>query len=113
MSISVCIATYRRLDRLEALLLDLARQQLLPTEVIVVDNDAEGSARPVVERCQQLPLPFAIHYDIQPEKNISLTRNRTVELSHHEWLAFVDDDELQIPAFLRRKPEQGKGRRYS
>jgi len=29
-SISVCIATYRRVDRLEALLADLARQQLLP-----------------------------------------------------------------------------------
>jgi succinoglycan biosynthesis protein ExoM len=102
MSISVCIATYRRPDRLEALLLDLARQQRLPTEVIVVDNDAEGSARPVIERCRQLRLPFAIHYDIQPEKNISLTRNRTVELSHHEWLAFVDDDERAPDFWLAR-----------
>jgi succinoglycan biosynthesis protein ExoM len=102
MDISVCIATYRRLDRLEALLLDLASQLLLPKEVIVVDNDAAGSARAVVERCRQRPLPFPIHYDIQPQKNISLTRNRTVELSQHEWLAFVDDDERAPDFWLQR-----------
>jgi succinoglycan biosynthesis protein ExoM len=102
MDISVCIATYRRLERLEALLLDLASQVLLPKEVIVVDNDAAGSARAVVERCRQRPLPFPIHYDIQPQKNISLTRNRTVELSQHEWLAFVDDDERAPDFWLQR-----------
>ena len=102
MGISVCIATYRRLERLEALLLDLTRQGLLPSEVVVVDNDAAGSARAVIERCRELALPFPIHYDIQPQKNISLTRNRTVELSQHEWLAFVDDDERAPDFWLQR-----------
>jgi succinoglycan biosynthesis protein ExoM len=68
----------------------------------VVDNDAAGTARPVVERCRQVPVPFPIHYDIQPQKNISLTRNRTVELSQHEWLAFVDDDERAPEFWLER-----------
>ncbi len=102
MGISVCIATFRRLERLEALLEDLSRQVLPPSEVIVVDNDAAGSARAVIERCRQRPLPFPIHYDIQPEKNISLTRNRTVELTRHEWLAFVDDDERAPDSWLQR-----------
>jgi succinoglycan biosynthesis protein ExoM len=93
MSISVCIATYRRLDRLVALLEDLGRQQLLPDEVTIVDNDASGSARDVVDRFRLTQPPFTINYDIQPVKNISLTRNRTVELTKHEWLAFIDDDE--------------------
>jgi succinoglycan biosynthesis protein ExoM len=101
-SISVCIATYRRLERLEALLADLARQQLLPSEVIVVDNDPGGTARQVIERCLAVRPPFTIRYDIQPEKNISLTRNRTVEMSSQEWLAFVDDDE-RAPDFWLAK----------
>jgi len=91
--ISVCIATYRRADRLELLLSDLAKQRLAPYEVIVVDNDAAGSAGPVVERLRRAGLPFRITYAMQPVKNISLTRNRTVELATCEWLAFVDDDE--------------------
>ncbi len=101
-SISVCIATYRRSDRLEALLQDLGRQVLLPSEVIVVDNDAAGSARAVVERCRQSQQAFPIHYDIQPEKNIALTRNRTVALATGEWLAFVDDDERAPDFWLSR-----------
>lgn len=111
MGISVCVATYRRLDRLEALLADLARQELLPSEVIVVDNDAAGSARLVVERCLATQPPFPIRYDVQPEKNISLTRNRTVELTTHEWLAFIDDDERAPDFWLARLAAAAAGHR--
>lgn len=93
MDLSVCIATYRRPDRLRALLDDLVLQNLVPAEVIVVDNDAAGSARATVERRLQLGAPFPIRYAIQPVQNIALTRNRTIELATQEWLAFIDDDE--------------------
>jgi succinoglycan biosynthesis protein ExoM len=99
MSISVCIATYRRQPRLDLLLADLAQQQLLPQQVVIVDNDAAGSARDVVER-HRASAPFELIYGIQPEKNISLTRNRTVELASGDWLAFVDDDERAPSAWL-------------
>ena len=94
--ISVCIATYRRAPRLASLLDDLKRQTLLPDEVVIVDNDEAGSARPVVEQAM-VDAPFTLRYETQPVKNISLTRNRTVALAHGEWLAFVDDDE-RVPA---------------
>jgi succinoglycan biosynthesis protein ExoM len=100
MNVSVCIATYKRPERLGALLDDLVAQQRRPFEVVVVDNDAAGSARAVVERRIAAGAPFPIHYDIQPLKNISLTRNRTVELAHGDWLAFVDDDERAPPNWL-------------
>ena len=44
-TISVCIATYRRAERLAAVLDDLTRQTRVPDEVVVVDNDAAASAR--------------------------------------------------------------------
>jgi succinoglycan biosynthesis protein ExoM len=100
--ISVCIATYRRADRLAALLTDLTRQTLLPQEVVIVDNDESASAAAVVEACRQSQPPFAIRYAIQPVKNISITRNRTVELANEEWLAFVDDDERAPEFWLAR-----------
>jgi succinoglycan biosynthesis protein ExoM len=89
----VCIATYRRADRLGALLDDLSRQTLVPSEVVVVDNDASGSARITVERHRERVTAYPIRYNIQPARNIALTRNRTVELATAEWLAFIDDDE--------------------
>jgi succinoglycan biosynthesis protein ExoM len=92
-TLSLCIATYRRPERLAAVLLDLTQQTRLPDEVVVVDNDAGESARPVVEARLQAGAPYAIRYAVQPQKNISLTRNKTVELATGDWLAFIDDDE--------------------
>src|SRR5215470_16798924 len=102
MNISVCIATYRRSERLAALLGDLVLQRRLPAEVVVVDNDPAGTSRAVVERVRASGVPFPLHYDIQPEKNIALTRNRTVELACGDWLAFIDDDERAPSEWLAR-----------
>ena len=95
--ISVCIATYRRPERLGQVLHDLANQTLKPSQIVVVDNDAEQSAEAVVNAFgQNMALcqpPIRVVYGVQPERNISSTRNRTVELATGDWLAFVDDDE--------------------
>lgn len=99
--VSVCIATYRRLDRLDAVLNDLRRQSRLPDQVVVVDNDAEGSARPVIERHRTTGAPFPIDFDIQPQRNIARTRNRTVALANGAWLAFIDDDERAPETWLQ------------
>ena len=75
MNISVCIATYRRPDRLGALLDDLVRQEYLPDEVVVVDNEASGGARVVVERRRALGAPFPIFYDIQPKEHLTMSQS--------------------------------------
>jgi succinoglycan biosynthesis protein ExoM len=100
MKLSVCIATHRRNNQLDEVLDDLRRQTVLPDQVVVVDNDAAGGARPVIEK-QRADAPFRIDYAIQPERNIARTRNRTVELAEGEWLAFVDDDERAPETWLQ------------
>jgi succinoglycan biosynthesis protein ExoM len=102
MKISLCIATFRRPERLAALLDDLVLQELPPDEVVVVDNDAAASARWVVERRLAYGAPFPIRYALQPVQNIALTRNLSVSLAQHEWLAFIDDDERAPPDWLGR-----------
>lgn len=92
-TVTLCIATYRRAERLAALLQDLTRQSRVPDEVVIVDNDADASARGVVEERRRLGAPYPIRYAVQPQQNISMTRNATVELASGEWLAFIDDDE--------------------
>lgn len=99
--ISVCIPTFRREDRLRMLLQDLAGQELPPADVVVVDNDASGSARRIVDEVRTQGCPFALTYAIQPERSIPLTRNLTVTLATGEWLAFVDDDERAPKEWLR------------
>ena len=105
-SISVCIATYKRPDRLARVLSDLAEQTLRPVQIVVVDNDADTSARAVVtafrQEIERSAQPLDVRYGVQPERNISLTRNETVAQSTGNWLAFIDDDERAEPDWLAR-----------
>ena len=94
--ICVCICTYKRPELLGRLLADLETQEtagLFTFSIVVVDNDAGESARDVVSA-------FAIRthrtvvYDIEPEQNISLARNRAVRNSVGDYVAFFDDDQF-------------------
>ena len=102
--IDILIATYKRLNQLEKLLRSLAAQDLkssLTLRIIVIDNDPLGSAKTVTEQFfLNHALPYL--YDIQPEKNISLTRNKAIEHSRAPYLAFIDDDEWADPDWLHR-----------
>jgi succinoglycan biosynthesis protein ExoM len=98
--ISVCLATFRRNERLKAVLEDIAQQELLPDQVVVVDNDPSGGARTVIDAYRPTA-PFKVDYDVQPVPNIAVTRNRTVELATGDWMAFIDDDERAPKEWLR------------
>ena len=95
--LSVCIATFKRNERLRAVLGDLVRQVRIPDQVVVVDNEPGGGAKKIVE-AYRAEVPFPVEYDVQPEPNISLTRNRTVQLARGDWIAFIDDDERAPPS---------------
>jgi succinoglycan biosynthesis protein ExoM len=109
MNISVCIATYRRPELLRALLDDLARQRRAPQEVVVVDNDEDGSARATVDLARGAVPPFPIRYAIQPQKNIAVARNQSVALATGTWLAFIDDDERAPRTWLEQLAETADG----
>lgn len=99
--ISICVATYRRPQGLERLLESLQRTMAaaaVPVEILLIDNDAAASARPVFERWRpKLP---ALHYFQEPEANIAVARNRAVQEARAPWLACIDDDETAEPGWL-------------
>jgi succinoglycan biosynthesis protein ExoM len=72
----------------------------VPFEVVVVDNDIAGSAGATVARARLCHPPYPIGYEIQSERNISITRNRTVQRAAGDWMAFIDDDERATPIWL-------------
>lgn len=92
---SVCIATYKRSQLLRNLLDSILNQNLtdnVKLQVIVVDNDAGKSAEHIIREYENRE-NITFEYFVQPEKNISLTRNVAVENSIGEYLLFIDDDE--------------------
>lgn len=93
--ISVCVCTYKRPALLMTLLQSLARQTMAAArfEIIVVDNDASGSAQETVRAFTQGFPEVELHYAIEPTPGISYARNKTVALASGQTLAFIDDDE--------------------
>jgi succinoglycan biosynthesis protein ExoM len=99
--ITVVIPSYRRPHDL-ARAIDSVRAQrdiAVPDEILVVDNDPDGSARPVAERFAAGPcVPIrCVH---EPRPGISHARNTGVTESSGRYLAFLDDDEVVEPRWL-------------
>lgn len=99
--VAVAVATYRRPEMLAALLQSLAEQDTTePFEVIVVDNDPDASALPMVRRRADT-LPFRVLALHEPEPGISAARNRALDAAlEHDFIAFIDDDEVADPLWL-------------
>lgn len=94
--VSVCVCTFQR----PALLAELIRSVLLQQtdgqitfSVVVVDNDRAESGRETVESFQRTH-PGGINYVVEPEQNIALARNKSVQHARGDLVAFVDDDEV-------------------
>ncbi len=97
-SVVVGVITYRRPEKLARLLASLTRVQAPTTgpwtNVVIVDNDPEGSALPTVEDwSDRLP---GVTYISETNTGLSVARNRAVQAARDAgaaWLAFIDDDE--------------------
>jgi succinoglycan biosynthesis protein ExoM len=114
-SVSICIASYRRPAGLSRLLDSLERLKLpvgIQIETIVVDNDRDASAASIVNSRSSSLEP--IHYFVEPRRNIALARNRAVSEASGEWILFIDDDEVadenwiaEYLKFVEREPCDG------
>ena len=105
MTISICVATYRRPEGLKRLLNGLNSLQLGAPEpevaLVVTDNDAAGSARPVCAAARPT-LRWPLDYAVEPRRGIAHARNRALArlAPGTAWVAFLDDDEVPDSRWL-------------
>lgn len=102
--IAVAIPTYRRPERLETLLAVLAQRfaelrEGDSAEVFVIDNDPDLSAQDVTAA----PSPgIRVTYAPEPTPGIAAARQHALDVTAgFDLLAFIDDDELPRPNWLR------------
>ena len=97
-TVSVIIPTLRRPASLARALESVARQDVA-CQVVVVDNDPQGSAAPVIER-MAAPPNLDLSYVASPVVGVANARNAGVAASRGEFIAFLDDDEEAGPGWL-------------
>lgn len=106
--LTIAVPTFRRPDELRVLVPRLMAQASevdatgwTASEVVVVDNDPAGSARETVEGLAG-DGPIPIRYAHERHPGIASARNRALdEAADSQLLAFIDDDELPHPGWLR------------
>ncbi|MGF1476350.1 MAG: glycosyltransferase family 2 protein [Geminicoccaceae bacterium] len=104
--VAVCACTFRRPSGLAALLDGIQSQTFdggpePELTIHIIDNDADGSARPFVEdRASNMPWPLI--YGHEPRRGLVRARNACLDAVPEaaEWVAFIDDDEVPSPGWL-------------
>ncbi|MBY0564584.1 MAG: glycosyltransferase family 2 protein [Hyphomonadaceae bacterium] len=101
--IAVCVCTRGRPIMLRRCLESLVRQDLadapFAASLFVVDNDAEGSARPIFDAV----IGGAGRYVLCEEPGIPFARNAAIDAAltaDAAYIAFIDDDEVAPPFWL-------------
>lgn len=100
--ISVCICTYQRPQLLKRLLDELRDQDtrgLFTYSIVVADNDYLQSAMTVVSDLA-VTSTVPIRYCVEPQQNIALARNKAIENTDGDFVAFIDDDEFPTKQWL-------------
>lgn len=105
----IAVLTYRRPEGIATLLPHLIAQaatgdeapEQRPATVLVIDNDPEASARPLVEQLAGTLQPGLVRYVHEPTPGIAAARNRALlEAASSALLVFIDDDEVPSERWL-------------
>lgn len=94
-SAAVIVCTRNRPEHLRACLAALQRLDYPGVDVLVVDNAPSDDAAARVAREQ------GARYVLEPRPGLSRARNRGIQETTAELLAFLDDDALPAPDWLR------------
>ena len=96
MDISVVIPLYNKRETILQTLESVLNQRSKPIEVVVVnDGSTDGSEQLVAELNHSL-----IRLINQSNGGVSAARNKGIEVSHGDWIAFLDADDEWLPDYL-------------
>ncbi|MGF1479261.1 MAG: glycosyltransferase family 2 protein [Cyanophyceae cyanobacterium] len=105
MNVAVCAITYQRPEGLRRLLgglnqLTFKKIKAPKIEVIVIDNDAGGSAYSICESMKP-DFRWSIRCFDEPRRGIPFARNKAIaSRGKADFIAFIDDDEVPDPHWL-------------
>ncbi|HEY1307382.1 MAG TPA: glycosyltransferase [Vicinamibacterales bacterium] len=101
--LSIVIPTHNRPANLELVIDALMRQQTddVSYEVIVADNNSRPDTRAVVDRALARGTPVPVRYVREPRQGVSYARNTGVSIARSSLIAFLDDDGVPAPTWVR------------
>lgn len=104
--ISVVIPTYKRPADLQRLLNSLAKQTILPDEVVVIDDASSMNDQyeVVIQEFSRV-FPKLIFTSLDSNSGAPAARNKGISMASGDWIALVDDDDIWLPEKLAKQIE--------
>ncbi|MFV8226680.1 glycosyltransferase family 2 protein [Christiangramia aquimixticola] len=100
-SIEVIIPTLGRPQHLKNVLIDLKNQKLLPTKVIIVEQNPEVNSESELDYLKSYTWPFEIVHHFTRNIGVCSARNIALDQVQSNWVFFADDDIRFQPELLQ------------
>jgi glycosyltransferase involved in cell wall biosynthesis len=104
MKISVIIPTHNRVKLTEEAVRSVLKQKEQADEILLVDDGSSDDTAEIV----RITAP-AVRILRQQCMGVSAARNSGIRAARHDWLAFLDSDDVWLPGKLRRQKQILKG----
>lgn len=109
MKTSLIITTYNWKEALEAVLLSVKTQSVLPDEVIVADDGSRSDTRELIERFQKtFPVPLIHSWQEDNGFQLSMSRNRAIAVASGDYLIMIDGDIVLSKQFIESHKKAAK-----
>jgi GT2 family glycosyltransferase len=97
LSIAMIIPTYKRFDDLKVCIASILRQERLPQELIIVDDDQLDEV-PLQRECEQQGIKVVYYRKDKP--GLTASRNKGITLTDCDLIYFLDDDVELLPGYI-------------
>ena len=99
--VSINLCCYNSEKYLRETLQSIAGQTFQDWELVIVNDGSSDSTEAIIFEFRDQGYPLVYHY--QENRGISASRNKAIELSRGEYLAFIDHDDIWLPDLLSRQ----------
>ncbi|WP_056465326.1 glycosyltransferase family 2 protein [Bacillus sp. FJAT-25509] len=107
--VSVIVATYRRDTSLEKALVSLMRQTYEHVEIVVVDDNADGTwnnkVKSIIDNFEPQLNKRIKYIQNKVNKGSAETRNIGIKTASGEYITFLDDDDIYLPNKIKNQVE--------
>jgi glycosyltransferase involved in cell wall biosynthesis len=99
--VSINLCCYNSEKYLAETLQSIADQTHKDWELVVVNDGSTDSTESIIFEFRDKGYPVVYH--CQENRGIAASRSRAIELSQGEYIAFIDHDDIWLPALLERQ----------
>lgn len=99
--VSINLCCYNSEKYLRETLQSIAGQTFKDWELVVVDDGSTDNTGSIISEFKEEGHPVIYHH--QENRGIAFSRNKAIELSRAEYIAFIDHDDIWLPELLSRQ----------